>query len=285
MMVTFFLAALYAHVTKHKISSVLLGSAAVLIKPVAIFFLLPIFINDIWLGVLMLAPFGFWRLWSAYYRVGQPYSLWLLNGNKIRFKGAFFQWIFGERLGSMILGKWGIFPFTQGLAVMGEFWIWVLGAGLYLFVFATGNVHHDYYQLPIIPIVSILIALGIHHFATNLYKKTLVTVCVLFMIAFGWYQIRGNYQINHWEIIRAGQAVDKLLPRDAVVIAPYQGDSAFLYQTNRRGFPSVPLPIEELIDKYGAEYYVSVNYDDQTNAVMKKYSVLEKTSEYVIVKL
>ena len=285
LMVTFFLAALYAHEAKKKILSVLLGASAILIKPMAVFFLLPIIFTNFWFGLIMLLPFGLWRLWSFRFPQGVPASLWLLNGNKIRFKGAFFYWIFGKRLGTLILGRWGIFPFTLGLSAMEGFWPWALGAGLYLFTFATGNVQHGYYQLPIIPIVAILISLGAHNFASTITKKIIVLVCLLFMIAFSWYEIRGNYQINHWGIIHAGQAADKLLPKDAIVIAPYDGDTAFLYQINRRGFPSIPLPINELIKNYGVQYYVSVNYDDQTNAVIKTYTVLEKTPEYVIVKL
>lgn len=285
LMVTFFLAALYAHDTRHKIASVVLGSLAILIKPVAIFFLLPILFSNFWWGLTMLLPFGLWRLWSFFYPEGVPASLWLLNGNGIRFKGAFFEWIFGERLGSLILGKWGVFPFVLGVSSMSVFWSWVVGALLYLFTFATGNVQHDYYQIPIIPIVVILIALGSAQFATTLYKKAIVLVCLLFMLAFGWYQIRGDYQINNWSIVHAGQAADKLLPKDAVVIAPYNGDTAFLYQTNRRGFAFVVLPIPEMIQRYNVSYYISVNYDDQTNAIMKQYTVVEKTPEYVIVKL
>lgn len=285
LMVTLVLAALLSHSYSKKIIAWFFGSLAILVKPTAIFFLLPL-IKDFWLFATLLIPFGLWRIWEHRFPEGIPASLWLLNGNHIRFKGAFFQWIFGERLGTLILGKWGVFPFLNGLLVINYYWLsWVVGAVLYLFTFATGNVQHDYYQIPIIPIVSVLLALGVTHFSTTLAKKAVTLVCVLFMLAFAWYDMRGDYQVNNWSIVHAGQAADKLLPKDAIVVAPYNGDTAFLYQTNRRGFPIVPLPIKDLHDRFGAEYYISVNYDDQTNAIMKKYIVLEKTPEYVIVKL
>ena len=163
---------------------------------------------------------------------------------------------------------------------------------LYLFTFATGNVRHDYYQIPVIPVIAILLALGVAHswraeagFTRTWSKRILVLTSVIFMLAFSWYTIRGNYQINHWEIIHAGQAVDGLTPKDAKVIANYNGDTAFLYATNRRGFTHLPLPIKDLIDRYGISYYVSVNFDDQTRAIMNKYIVLQESPEYVIVKL
>jgi len=186
----------------------------------------------------------------------------------------------------MILGKWGIYPLLTGLMnLQGSFTIWVIGALLYLFTFATGNVQHDYYQIPIIPIVSILLAVGVSKLWASLSGKLIAVICIGFMLFFSWYDIRGNYQVNHWEIVEAGQAVDKMTPKDAIVVAPYQGDTAFLYQTNRRGFPFMYMPIKDFIDRFNATYYVSVNYDDDTNKIMEKYTVIEKNPKFVIVKL
>jgi len=284
LMVTLVLAALWTQPSSRPLTWIF-GSLAVLVKPTAIFFLLPL-LKDFWLFVSLLLPFGIWRIWEHRFPAGIPASLWLLNGNHIRFRPAWFRWLFGERLGDMILGQWGIFPFLLGLFQANSYFLsWAAGALLYLIVFATGNIQHDYYQIPLIPIVSVLVALGVVHFSTTLAKKAVMVFCLLLMFGLAWYDIKGDYQVNNWSIVRAGQAVDKLLPKDAIVVAPYNGDTAFLYQTNRRGFPNLSLPIKDLRDRYGAEYYVSVNYDDQTNAIVKKYTILEQTPEYVIVQL
>lgn len=284
LMVTLVLAALLSQSSSRPLTWIF-GSLAVLVKPTAIFFLLPL-IKDFWLFISLLLPFGIWRIWEHRFPAGIPASLWLLNGNGIRFRPAWFRWLFGERLGDMILGQWGIFPFLLGLFQANSYWlIWTTGALLYLIVFATGNIQHDYYQIPIIPIVSLLVALGAVHFGTTLAKKAVIAFCLLLMLGLAWYDIKGDYQINNWSIVHAGQAADKLLPKDAIVAAPYNGDTAFLYQTNRRGFPNLSLPIKDLRDRFNVQYYISVNYDDQTNAIMKKYTVLVQTPEYVIVKL
>ncbi len=104
------------------------------------------------------------------------------------------------------------------------------------------------------------------------------------MIGMGLYQVIGNYQINHYEIIVAGQEVDRLTPKDAIVIAPYNGDTTFLYQTHRFGWPVVDRSFDELI-KLGASYYVSVNYDNDTNNLLKKYKTIEKNNTFVIIDL
>ena len=293
LMVTLFLAALYFHDTGRTAWTLVFGSLAILVKPIAIFFLLPIYLKNLKLGLIMLAPFGLWRLWSHAPPEGIPASLWLLNGNRIRFKPSFFQWLFGVRLGSLILGKWAIWPFLHGLYVApAYFGIWVIAALLYLFTFATGNVHHDYYQLPIIPIVSVLLAVGSVRLWSwgetflKIWLSRLILVMTLGLgLAFSWYDIRGLYQVNNWSIVKAGAAVDRLTPPDSVVVAPYMGDTAFLYQTNRPGFPFMYIPIKDMIDRYSADYYVSVNYDDDTRKIMAKYMVIEQTPEYVIVKL
>lgn len=286
LMVTLFLATLNFNDQKRKYLTLLFGSLAVLVKPIAIFFLLPIYVSNLWVGLLMLLPFGLWRLWSHSFPEGIPASLWLLNGNGIRFKGAFFQWIFGERIGAIILGKWGIFPLLSGILVSSHtFILWGVGALLYLFTFAMGNVQHDYYQIPIIPVISVYLAIGVNHLWKNWRSKAVAIISILFMIAFGWYTVRGNYQINHWEIVEAGRAFDRIAPLDARVAAPYMGDTAFLYQTNRQGFPYMVIPIKDMIDRFGVKYYVSVNYDDETNKIMQKYTVREKTPRYVIVEL
>lgn len=286
--------------------SCIFGGLAVLVKPVAAFFLIPVgwyffrrhgfrLFKNRWLfifGLSFVVPYLIWRSWEIRHPEGIPAGVWLLNGDHIRFKGAFFRWIFGERLGQMILGGWGTVIFAAGVIEAGYFLPWVASAGLYLFTFATGNVRHDYYQIPIIPIVAIALGIGTSYLwksarnsAKVLFKRILIAVALAFMLAFSWYDIRGNFQVNHWEIVQAGKRVDEIIPKDAVVVAPYNGDTAFLYQTNRRGFAYLPFPIKDLIDRFNATYYVSVNMDDQTNQIIEKYTVIEKKPEYVIVKL
>ncbi len=314
LMVTFFLAALNFFdlwLIKQKSFLVILtgisGALAVLVKPVAVFFFLPMlwqvyqkygwsFFKQkmLWiLGFAIVFPFLAWRLWSYLHPEGVPASAWLLNGDHIRFKGAFFRWIFGERIGKLILGAWGVLLLGMGLIFgSGYFAAWMLAALTYLSVFATGNVRHDYYQIPIIPAISVLLALGVAYlvrksrdFRETWTKRILALVCTGFMLAFSWYDIKGDYQVNHWEIVAAGKEVDKITPKDAIVVAPYDGDTAFLYQTNRAGFAYIPFPVKDLIDRMHVTYYVSVNYDEQTNAIMKKYTVIEQNPRFVIVKL
>lgn len=300
---------------KYFILSFIFGSAAILVKPFTIFLLLPavylayryfswrfLAIKKLYfLALLVVIPFILWRLWISQFPEGIPAYQWLFNGDGIRFKGAFFYWLFGERVAKLILGYWGLPFLILGLIVKikkGEGWLfrWLgIGAFLYLVIVATGNVRHDYYQVLIIPALIVFVAKGIDYLLStpqdfNKFLSILfLVISVLFMEAFGWYYIRDFFNINHPEIVEAGRAVDEKTKKGALVIAPYNGDTAFLYQTNRAGWPIVEGTIEDLIKK-GADYYVSVNFDALTKQLIeiandKHYKIIDLTPRYVIIQL
>jgi hypothetical protein len=285
--------------------SAISAAVAILVKPMAVFFLLPVvylFVFKVsfrqwWKGFILAAivlfPFWWWRVWIAQFPEGIPASDWLLNGGNIRFKGAWFQWLFAERISKLILGYWGVGFLVTGLVASikkeGWFFRWFgFGALLYFVVFARGNVQHDYYQIPIVVALCIYMAKGIQTFfrmhETNKVTTTLVVGAVsLFMLAFSWYTIRSYYWINRQEIVDAGKMADKILPKDAKVIAPYGGDTAFLYQTNRQGWP-VGFDIDKKISM-GATHYVTVNNDEETNLLAGIYTVLIRNDKFVIIDL
>ena len=289
------------------LSAILLG-LAMLLKPFVLFYF-PVYIYvyikkfglrsfwkrvDIYLAALcVIVPFCLWRIWmnQGPNLVGIPLFDWLFNGNGIRFRPAWWRWIFGERLGYLILGIWGVPLFIFGL-IRKQNWPIILSAfGMFLYVaiLADGNVQHDYYQTQTIPAIALMLASGISYLWNSKefnkwVSRPVIIFCVGMMLGMGLFQMIGDYQINHPEVILAGQAVDRLVPKDAIVIAPYNGDTTFLYQTHRFGWPVVDRSFDELI-KLGADYYVSVNYDSDTNLLLSKYKAIEKNSSFVIIDL
>jgi hypothetical protein len=250
----------------------------------------------LYLAGLSIAPFLLWRWWMSQFPEGIPYYPWLFNHEGIRFKGAFFRWIFGERIGKLILGYWGLAPFVLGIGarIKRESWLflwWLVGIFLYFSVIAGGNVIHDYYQIIVIPIICVFLAKGSYfllfapkQFFNKFLCYLLLVTCYLFMFAFSWYEVRGFFNINHPEIVTAGKRADQILPQGAKVIAPYENDTAFLYQTNRQGWPSVVDSLDRLIS-LGATHYVAVRFDENTQEAIENFKVLEQTDQYVIVDL
>lgn len=284
-------------------------SIAVLVKPFALFFALPHlailfrslakdelnFADILSYATISLAPFGLWRKHLAQYPTGVPVSNWLFNNKGIRFRPAWFRWLFGERIGKLILGSWGTTLLALGIVAKPAkegitYWLWGIGTIIYFSVIASGNVQHDYYQAITIPFLCIFLAKGtilLMSLTRSVYSRLLTIIMtafvVIFTIGMSWYDIKGYYQINNPVIIEAGKRIDEVTPKDAKVIAPYNGDTAFLYQTHRSGWP-LGYDIEKHIAQ-GATYYVSVNFDDEMHELENKYQTVEKTEKYIIIKL
>ena len=286
-------------------------SVAVLTKPYGLVLLLPIaylllrtwkhkvFIKpSVYLfAILGLVPLALWRYHIDLYPQGQFGTTWLYNQGNIRFTGAYFHWLIYDRMNRLIFATGGFVLFWIGI-IRGNnqregffYYLWLTAVLIFFVVIAKGNVTHDYYQMPLIPIGAIFIGKGVEfllEYGKHWYNRVInwgaAIVLILLMLAFGWFEVRGYYNINHPEIVMAGQAMDQLLPKDARVIAPYDNDSSFLYLTNRHGWPIGGTDIPTWI-KDGAQYLVSVNYDDTTNYWMSKCTVVKKVPEYVIINL
>jgi hypothetical protein len=289
--------------------SIIATALALLVKPYSAFLLLPIpyilfiqwkiskkfFILSLVYVIISTFPLWWWRSWILAYPEGIPVYAWLLNANNIRFKGAWFRWLFAERLGNLILGYWGLVPFTIGILIREKnphAWIIRLigfGSLLYVTIIAAGNVQHDYYQIFLLPVITAFAGVGIATIVRmNIFSMIprigLALMSIIFCIGFSWYTIRTFYWINRPEIIEAGKMADKILPKNAKVIAPYNGDTTFLYQTNRQGWP-----IGFDIDKkkaLGATHYVTVSPTDndwETKELAEKYTVLVRNDTYAII--
>lgn len=289
-------------------------AVALLLKPMAIF-IAPVFLivafsvlgwktlrkfELYFFPVLSVLPLLWWRHWILQFPSGIPASDWLYNGNGIRLRPSWWRWLFYDRLTRLMMGYIGaIFLIAgilwkEGKQKFSLFdWVTIVwGASMfgYLVVFATGNVQHDYYQIMLTPIVAIVFGRGvmaIWQFFRGKNQTALGGFLLLFLListAFlSWKEVSGYYNINHPEIVAAGQATDTLVPANAKVIAPYDGDTAFLFQTNRTGWP-IGGRIDQKI-KEGASYYVTTTENDEAKTLEKKYPIVQKNAQYLILKL
>lgn len=246
-------------------------------------------------AILSFLPFLWWRQWIEQFPSGIPAFKWLFNENMIRLRPAWFYWLFWRRLGLLITGGIGLGllaanlgRWSKDMIVYGSWWAGVLA---YFIVIATGNVQHDYYQVITLPIVCISVARGsviifdwLRRFKLSSAIATVVISGLwLAMLAISWQQTKGYFNINHWEYVHAGRRADELLPPDAVVIAPAMGDTIFLFETNRTGWP-IGYYIEQKREA-GATHYVTTSFDDEANELLKQYTTIEKTPQHLILDL
>ncbi len=285
----------------------LFTASAILLKPFVLFFSLPFLCiawnafgkeiikrKSLWFFlILSVTPFILWRVWMQQYPEGIPQSNWLFNGSEIRFKGAFFHWLFADRIAQLMLGYFGL-PFVIiGILerVKKEGWIFlscIVSACIYMFVIATGNVQHDYYQMLIMPTIAIFFGKGIDFILTrshdlfNTYTTyIIVVVSMIFSLAFSWFAIRDYYTLQHYDIAEVGAIVDNLVPKNTKVIAPFGGDTTFLYYTKRQGWPVVDRPFYKFV-KAGAEYIAFVDPTPDELDLQTKFTTVARGSHYAI---
>ena len=291
------------------ILTIVFTALAFLLKPYSLFYLLPMAVLvynkwkwkfflkwQLWLFMIIsVLPLVWWRTWMLQYPAGIPANAWLFNGNGIRFHPAFFRWIFYERITKLISGYVGVI-----FLLVGSWSIWkdkkerlffisfIVSSLAYLCTIATGNVQHDYYQIPIMPTVAMCMGLGAVWLVSLIQKRAsiklaygIVIVGMLLSFYIGWQEIQPYFDIDNPSIIAAGKAVQELTAKNALIIANYNGDSAFLYQTDRQGWASYEHDLPTL-HKMGAHYLVLANPTASDMVFAKDYKVLVHTSQYVI---
>jgi hypothetical protein len=289
----------------HYLIALLSLALAALLKPF-IAFLAPVYLAIAWyyldrkifqqiafylFPIMAFLPLLLWRHWITNFPEGIPVSDWLFNKNNIRLRPAWWRWLFYERLTKLFLGFTGIILLIANTFRVRKhdfiYAAWWLGIILYFIVLASGNIQHDYYQNLVIPIVAISLARGSlmlrHKFKKAVIGSVVVALILSSSILLSAQQIMGFFNVNTWEYLEAGQAIDRLTSQDALVIAPAMGDTAFLFQTNRRGWP-LGFAIEEKIAS-GATIYVSINDDKERRSLAEQYQTLEAGERYLILDL
>ncbi|HUW22007.1 MAG TPA: glycosyltransferase family 39 protein [Candidatus Bathyarchaeia archaeon] len=257
--------------------------------------------------VISILPIVLWRRWISQYPAGIPPYDWLFNQGGIRFRPAFFRWIFDERIGKLILGCWGLPFLVIGLALKptqksGWFYHWWLVSFLiYIMVFAAGNVTHDYYQIVFVPIGAVFLARGADFLFSKAPKRylnrfvslTAAGLSLVFMLAFSWYQVRDFYNLQGG-VDLAGKAVDSLTPKDALILTGDSNDASLLYNCNRYGwsggyasfFPNEVASIEKA-RLLGAQYFVTTKFNQFENLefgryLKDKFRLIKQTDQYII---
>ena len=276
--------------------------------------------RNIMLAVLSLLPLFAWRVFIKQFPEGIPASDWLYNGvvyqidpvwgitNEVhpRWRPLWWRWMFYERLTKTVLGYSGLVFFVLGL--LPSFWYdwrqrlgwrlitltdwfvygWCLSCFIYLAVFATGNIRHDYYQYLLLPCVCLVVARGIDMFyrlcrcyircisekkQLRLFAAVLTGLLIIVGLYFGWRENKNKFDVARWDQVRLGQRVAEILPMDAVVIAhTFDGDTNFLFQTGRRGW-SEGMNLEHKLEQ-GAEYFIGTDTDDLYHYLLERYKLI-----------
>ena len=211
-----------------------------------------------------------------------------------------------------ILTPLGIFLFFIGLwRVVGtkmkkadEFIVvWFLSVVTMLAVGWKTVIQHSYYQIPLVPVCAFFVAFGytiVRHSASGrrINTKRLWILAALLEVASLAYYYKGLYGIpnERLAILEAGNAVERLTPKDSLIVASHESSPIQLYYSHRRGwqFSITGRDDRQLMRELdsrrdgGANYFVVSNLRELRarpgfeNALRRRYKVLEETSHYVI---
>lgn len=247
--------------------SLVFMALSLLVKPMTIFFLLPLshlFWDKYKRGffrkpsyylffILSVIPLFLWRNYIKNFPEGIPGSEWLITSvntsgalQKIFFRPAFFRWIFYERINNLIMGGLATSFFILGCFVRQKKWLLplILVSSLaYLFVFQGGNVQHEYYQTLILPSLAIFSGIGIDHLFQNkkvINRSVILGIPVILALSwfFSYYQVRNNYNYSS-DLVQTAKIIESLTAEGELVVTDTTGDTTLLYLSNRRGAPAV----------------------------------------------
>lgn len=267
-------------------------------------------------GLISLAPFVLWRLWINQFPEGIPQSNWLLNsGNTstfpnwfhgydlsflnrlVAFRPHWWHWLFHDRLSGLILGSYGLIPLFLGVCYRKKYYqsaafSFLVGILVYFIVIAQGNIQHDYYQVLIIPFVSILFGVGLSYIIRVIFTGRpigylVAMLILLFSFYFSLERVKEYYKINRPQIAEISRVVRQSIPSNSLVIAPNNGDTTLLYLLGYSGWPIEIYDFNKIITlhPHSPIYLVSINFDNYTNSLISKYPTISKSSDYIIFKI
>lgn len=254
---------------KYLLLSALMTTGAFLVKIPTVHILLPLFylalcrfgfrafINlKLYLFLfLIFAPTTLWYVWA--YQLGKmsglTVNIWNIGtdkwGNLAVWTDPTFYTVILNRIHYSILT-----PILTPFAILGffikcrkkeeyVFHLWILAVVIYFFAAAIGNKVHSYYQLPIIPALSVLAIKGLSVLFNERIKDMLfyrassfLTIVILISFAvLSYVYIKPSYQIM-WPFYYAAQEVKEHAKKDDLILVADWSYPEVLYYSERKGY-------------------------------------------------
>lgn len=185
---------------------------------------------------------------------------------------------------------------------------WLLAIIISFFLGGEGTAWHTYHTITIIAPASLMVGYAISNSVrlineykiTGLIKVVLLVLFVSMIVSLPLiihHKITGRYKAERlakdYPIYEVGKIVDKIIPKNDLIVGCSWGGPEILYYSNRRGWNHVAylLSIEYIEDfrRKGAKYLATTEQDEIDSDVLdylkNKCETIRSTSEYLIVKL
>ncbi|MBP9691045.1 glycosyltransferase family 39 protein [Candidatus Woesebacteria bacterium] len=303
---------------KHTIVKLILGSVffalAILIKPTTVFYgftAVYLFISRYKFEVfkswrpyiyftIALIPFVLWRIYILQFPEGIPVSGWLFTtvntsegAKDIFFRPAFFRWIFMERIGTAMLGIYGVvFLIIGALGKYKTYFVHsMLFSGIaYIFTFQGGNVQHEYYQTILFPMISLLSGVGIAHmfeFTKKQLHHALLYPTVVLLVVLAWlfsyYKVQDYYYYPQ-DLPRIAELIKIFTSPEDHIVTDRSGDTTLLYLADRKGAPAIYKDLSEL-KALGYKYVVTANKELSDKYKEQGFAVVVENELFTMISL
>ncbi len=273
---------------------------------------------ELWLfAALTLVPIVLWSVHSYYLgqtTEGIPFGNYKLSGLSTYIDPHFYYRIFyAEIFESCLIYIGGIFfvlgiLFTIRNEELRYIHYWLFAIIISFFLGGKGTAWHTYHTITIIAPASLMVGYAISNSArlintykiTGLIKVVLLVLFVSMIVSLPLiihHKITGRYKAERlakdYPIYEVGKIVDKIIPKNDLIVGCSWGGPEILYYSNRRGWSQVAylLSIEHIEDfrRNGVKYFVTTAQDEIDSSVLEylknKYETIKSTNEYLIVKL
>jgi hypothetical protein len=255
--------------------------------------------------------------WHAYQIAERFYPHHFFGAGGVRLEGFSWYWDIARQTATMSLT-----PVLAILALIGLFIVqrrkygclfdWWLAA-MVLFVVAVGyGNRHPWYQLPLVPIAAAFAGASCAFVELKISSRVVaVTLSILLASSFAilafWY-VRPLYESSAAQHREAGQELEKITTRDALIVAVNNGNPAIFYYAKRKGwhflekegiFGGNPSDSQQAIAdlerlrRQGATHLVLIantfwwlkSYPELTQHLSETATLLEATPEFKIYRL
>lgn len=204
-------------------------------------------------AVILIAPTAGWYVWSAHlsssYGIGQYFygELSLAASVAIAKTKLFWSVI---RLYVLELKPTNFLAYIGILFGLIYSWVkrdalplvWCGAIVIFLSVFANKSFYHNYYSLPIVPALSLFMALGIMYLYTLLKRDSrliasgIVAVYVIALARYSYAVVKPFYILTTPELTKIEDMLDKVSGKDDLIVTNYGGTPMMLYFANRKGW-------------------------------------------------
>jgi hypothetical protein len=231
----------------------------------------------------------------------KPFNTWYFGtiAQKLDIKNYL---IISERIFREMLSKIGIIFLILGFfAVIKKeidifFYIWFLSVICSIILVFNLNIVHNFYQMPLTPILSIFCGAGLAYFIDFFRNKkvafAVTAILVSFYIFMSWtFAVKFFNETNDW--VEVGRFIDSSTEKNAMIATSTSStdnwDPTLMYYSDRHGFnvPHMRLN-EEMIDYLrgkDVQYLAIVDYkggNDSINSAISPYRPVVKNGRLII---